>query len=92
MKAIVHDEYGSPDVLEFREIDKPVIKDGEVLVRVQAASTHAGDWHIMRGLPYIVRMMGFGLLKPRNKVRGTDAAPPSRPCAIKGRLSRRTKS
>jgi NADPH:quinone reductase-like Zn-dependent oxidoreductase len=55
MKAIVQDEYGSPDVLELREIDKPVVKDDEMLVRVRAASVNPADWHYMRGVPYIMR-------------------------------------
>ncbi len=52
MKAIGHDKYGSPDdVLELKDIDKPVVKDGEVLVRVHAASVHPDVWHVVRGLP-----------------------------------------
>jgi NADPH:quinone reductase-like Zn-dependent oxidoreductase len=74
MKAIVYHEYGPPDVLEFQEIDRPVVKDDEVLVRVHAASARAGDWHHMRGLPYILRLMGYGLLKPKNTVAGRDLA------------------
>ena len=53
MKAIVQDTYGPPDVLELRDIDKPEIAEGEVLVRVHAAGVNPGDWAIMRGLPYI---------------------------------------
>ena len=64
MKAIVYDRYGSPDVLELAEIDKPVVRDDEVLVRVHAAAVNPADWHFMRGLPYIARMI-FGLRKPR---------------------------
>ena len=78
MKAIVQDKYGSPDVLELQQIGKPVVKDGEVLVRVQAASAHAGDGHVMRGLPYLLRLIarsaGFGLLRPKHRVRGMDVA------------------
>jgi NADPH:quinone reductase-like Zn-dependent oxidoreductase len=74
MKAIVQDKYGSPDVLELREIDKPVVKDDEVLVRVHAASVHPDVWHVVRGRPYALRLMGAGLLKPKNSVPGTDAA------------------
>jgi NADPH:quinone reductase-like Zn-dependent oxidoreductase len=74
MKAIVQDRYGSPDVLELRDIDKPVVKDEEVLVRVHAASVHPDVWHVLRGLPYVLRIMGAGLLKPRNRVPGTDVA------------------
>jgi NADPH:quinone reductase-like Zn-dependent oxidoreductase len=74
MKAIGHDKYGSPDALELKEIDKPVVKDDEVLVRVHAASVHADVWHAVRGLPYVLRIMGAGLLKPKNSVPGTDVA------------------
>ena len=74
MKAIVYYKYGAPvDVLKLQDIDKPVIKDDEVLVRVQAASIHAGDWLMTRGQPYIARP-AFGLLKPRDPVAGTDVA------------------
>ena len=55
MKAIVYHEYGSPDVLELQDIDRPVVKDDEVLVRVRAASVNPADWHFMRGLPYVMR-------------------------------------
>lgn len=75
MKAIVQDKYGSPDdVLELQDIDKPVVKDNEVLVRVHAASVHPDVWHVVRGRPYALRLMGAGLLKPKNSVPGTDAA------------------
>src|SRR5919112_6126558 len=73
MMAIVQDEYGSLDVLELRDIDKPEIGDYEVLVRVHAAGVNPGDWAIMRGLPYIARPV-YGLRKPKNAVRGTDVA------------------
>ena len=74
MKAIVQDRYGSPDVLELKDIDKPVVNDGEVLVRVHAASVHPDVWHVLRGLPYVLRIMGAGLSKPKNSVPGTDVA------------------
>jgi NADPH:quinone reductase-like Zn-dependent oxidoreductase len=74
MKAIVQDTYGEPAaVLRLQEIDKPVVKDGEVLVRVHAASVHVGDWILVRGVPYIARM-AVGLRKPKNRVPGTDIA------------------
>lgn len=69
MKAIVQNGYGSSDVLELRDIDKPLADDNEVLVRVRAASVNPADWHFMKGLPYMFRMV-FGLRKPRVKVRG----------------------
>jgi NADPH:quinone reductase-like Zn-dependent oxidoreductase len=75
MKAVVQDEYGSPDdVLELQDIDKPVVNDDEVLVRVHAAGVHIGDWLVTGGLPYIIRLMGFGLRKPKNIVAGTEVA------------------
>jgi len=74
MKAIVQDEYGSPDdVLELKEIDKPVVKDDDVLVRVHAVALHAGDALMLRGVPYLMRP-AIGLLKPKNRVPGTDVA------------------
>jgi NADPH:quinone reductase-like Zn-dependent oxidoreductase len=73
MKAIVYDEYGSPDVLELKEIDKPLVKDDEVLVRVHAASVNRLDWHLMRGSPYISRLQA-GLRKPKDRVLGADVA------------------
>jgi NADPH:quinone reductase-like Zn-dependent oxidoreductase len=73
MKAIVQDRYGSPDVLELREVDKPTPADHEVLVRVHAAAVNARDWHLMRGDPYLVRLVyGFG--RPKTMIRGTDFA------------------
>lgn len=78
MKAIVQYNYGSPDTLELKEIEKPVVNDDDVLIRVHASSVNAYDWHLMRGMPYIARLMGrgfgFGLFKPINKVRGRDVA------------------
>lgn len=75
VKAIVQDRYGSPEVLELRDIDKPEIETHEVLVRVRAASVNPSDWAIMRGLPYIARPIGlYGLRKPKNRVRGADVA------------------
>ena len=73
MKTIVQDEYGSTDVLEFRDIDRPEIGDTEVLVRVHAAGVNPGDWAIVGGLPYIARP-AYGLRRPKKAVRGTDVA------------------
>ncbi len=75
MKAIVQYKYGPPDdVLQLGEIDKPVIGDDEVLVRVRAASVHPDVWHVVTGRPYVLRLMGAGVLKPKNPVPGTDVA------------------
>ena len=65
MKAIVIEKYGSPDVLQFKEVEMPTPNDNQVLVRVQAASANPLDWHLMRGEPFIARLMGTGLLKPK---------------------------
>jgi NADPH:quinone reductase-like Zn-dependent oxidoreductase len=73
VKAIVRDSYGSPDVLELTDIDKPEPGDDEVLLRVHAASVNPADWHILRGAPYIARMQ-FGLRKPKDRVLGCDVA------------------
>jgi NADPH:quinone reductase-like Zn-dependent oxidoreductase len=73
MKAIVINEYGSPDVLELKEIDKPVVKENEVLVRVNAAALNAGDIFSMRGTPWLVRF-SVGFPKPKNYVLGWDVA------------------
>jgi NADPH:quinone reductase-like Zn-dependent oxidoreductase len=74
MKAIVQDAYGPPDVLELRDIDTPKPGDGEVLVRVLAAGVDAGVWHLTTGQPYLVRLFGFGLGRPKHRVRGTALA------------------
>lgn len=74
MKAIVQDTYGSTDVLELREIDKPEIADDEVLVRVHAAGVDRGVWHLMTGLPYLLRIAGYGLRAPKTPVPGMDVA------------------
>jgi len=74
MKAIVQDTYGSTDVLELRDIDKPEIADDEVLVRVHAAGVDRGVWHLMTGLAYPIRLAGYGLRAPKTPVPGTDLA------------------
>jgi len=75
MKAIVQDRYASADVLELRDVDKPELGDDDVLLRVHAAGVHiGGDWHLMTGLPYLMRIMGFGFCAPKARVRGMDVA------------------
>jgi NADPH:quinone reductase-like Zn-dependent oxidoreductase len=73
MKAIVYHRYGSPDVLELKEIATPAVKDDQVLVKVHAASVNPLDWHNMRGVPYLMRATG-GLVKPKNNGLGADVA------------------
>jgi NADPH:quinone reductase-like Zn-dependent oxidoreductase len=73
MKAIVSDQYGSPERLELADIDKPAVDDGGVLVRVSATSVNPFDWHLMRGLPYFIRLTS-GLRRPKRTVLGVDLA------------------
>ncbi len=74
MRAIVQDVYGSADRLRLAEIDKPVIAVGEVLVQVRAAGVDRGTCHLMRGEPYLMRILGFGFRGPKNRVPGLDVA------------------
>ncbi len=73
MKAIVYTTYGSPDVLQSKEVAKPTPKDDEVLIKVYAAAANAGDWHLLRGVPFLVRLVS-GVLKPKNTILGADIA------------------
>ncbi len=73
MKAIVYHQYGSPDVLELTEVEKPTPKDDEALLKVRAASVNSADWHLLRGKPYIARLQ-LGLRKPKDRVLGCDVA------------------
>ncbi|RPJ23940.1 MAG: NAD(P)-dependent alcohol dehydrogenase [Chloroflexi bacterium] len=73
MKAIVYTEYGSPDVLELKEVVKPTPKDNEVLVKVYAVSANAADLHLLRADPFLIRLSS-GLLKPKNEILGSDIA------------------
>src|SRR5512141_2561675 len=74
MKAIVSDKYGQPDVLELREVEKPAPRGNEVLIRVCAASVNAYDWHLLTADIFMVRLMGGGLLKPKDSIPGADVA------------------
>ena len=76
MKAIVQDRYGGAEVLKFRDIDQPTPTDNQVLVQVRAAGVHRGDWHIMTGLPYMIRLVvpTLGLRRPKVPVLGMDVA------------------
>lgn len=73
MKAIVFEKYGSPDVLELRDVETPSPKDDEVLIKVHAASVNSWDWDWLTGRPYIYRLL-FGLFKPRIRILGCDVA------------------
>ena len=75
MKAIVQDRFGSADVLQFMDVDLPVIGADDVLVRVHAAAINPYDWHMLRGDPYIARLMGgVGLTRPKQRIAGADGA------------------
>jgi NADPH:quinone reductase-like Zn-dependent oxidoreductase len=74
MKAIVRYRYGSTDVLELRDVEMPLVGDDDVVVRVRAAGVDQGVWHVLAGLPYPIRVAGFGLRAPKNPVLGADVA------------------
>jgi NADPH:quinone reductase-like Zn-dependent oxidoreductase len=74
MKAILYTKYGSPVVLQLKELEKPTPKDDEVLIKVQAASVNALDWHLLTADIILVRLMGGGLLKPKTTIPGVDVA------------------
>ena len=73
MQAIVYTTYGSPDVLKLKEIQKPILQDDEVLITVYTAAANAGDWHLLRGNPFMIRLSA-GLRKPKHQILGADVA------------------
>jgi NADPH:quinone reductase-like Zn-dependent oxidoreductase len=73
MKAIVQTRYGSPDVLRLRDVEEPTVGDDQVLVRVHAAAVNIGDWHLLRGVPYVIRLVA-GVRRPRREIPGLDIA------------------
>ncbi len=73
MKAVVYERYGSPDVLELKEVEKPSPGDHEVLIRIHAASVNAYDWHMLRADPFFIRLMA-GLTRPKHTILGADVA------------------
>lgn len=74
MRAIVAPRYGGPDVLRLEEVEVPAPAVDEVLIRTRAAGLNAADWHLLRADPPLVRLMGFGLLRPKNPIPGADVA------------------
>jgi len=74
MKAIVYTKFGSPDVLKLKEVEKPTPKDNEILIKVHAASANAYDWRHLRADPFLIRLMGAGLFKPKHRILGADIA------------------
>jgi NADPH:quinone reductase-like Zn-dependent oxidoreductase len=74
VKAIVRTKYGSPDILEFKDVDIPIPTENQVLVKIAANSVNPIDWHMLRGTPILLRLAGFGLLKPKRQIFGADLA------------------
>src|SRR3954453_1435285 len=74
MRAVLQLEYGPPDVLHLEEIALPAIGDDELLIRVHGAGLDRGSWHLMTGQPYLMRVMGYGFRRPKNRVAGRDVA------------------
>jgi NADPH:quinone reductase-like Zn-dependent oxidoreductase len=74
MKAVVYEKYGPPEVLQLTETEKPIPKEKEVLVKIHASSINYGDRMLVSGKPFLIRLMGYGLLKPKNKTPGGDIA------------------
>ena len=74
MRAVVQDRYGSRDVLTTAVIDRPEPGEHDVLLRVRAAGLDRGTWHLMTGQPYLMRVLGFGFRRPKNRVPGLDVA------------------
>lgn len=72
MRAVVRDAYGSADVLQVRDVPTPAAAAGEVLIRVQAAGLDRGAWHFMTGRPYLMRLAGFGIRRPKDPGLGTE--------------------
>ena len=73
MKAVVYTEYGPPEVLQLKEVDKPILEDDEVLIKIHAAAITAGDAIVLKGEPFVTRLM-TGLLKPKNTIPGKEMA------------------
>lgn len=74
MKAMVYTEYGPPEVLKLKEVEKPTPQDNEVLVRIYATSVNTAEWYFVHGTPFLVRLMSGGILKPKRTIPGADIA------------------
>ena len=74
MKALVHEKYGSPDVLQLKDVEKPAPQDDKVLIKIYAASVNQYDWHFLTADIFLIRFMGGGLLKPKDTRLGADVA------------------
>ena len=85
MKAIVQTVYGPPEALEYKEVEKPVPAEGEVLIKVHAASINFGDAALVQGKPFLIRLMGYGVTKPKHALPAGSIAPPGRGSARRSR-------
>lgn len=74
MNAVVYNQYGTPDVLKLKKVETPSPKDDEVLIKVHATSVNSWDWDLLRGAPFIVRLVGGGITKPKINILGCDVA------------------
>lgn len=74
MKAVIYTQYGSPDVLRLANVPVPTPKAGEVLVKIHAAAVNSADIRLLRGQPFLVRLMGYGMFKPKHRILGSDLA------------------
>jgi len=74
MRAMVYTKFGPPDVLQLKEVEKPIPKGNEILIKVHAASANAYDWRHLRADPFLIRLMGAGLLRPKHRILGADIA------------------
>src|SRR5579859_2626868 len=74
MKAMVNTQYGSPDVLKIQDVAKPTPQNNEVLIKIHAVSINAADLHLLSGKPFLIRLMGYGLFKPKNTILGASIA------------------
>ena len=81
MRAVSQNGYGSADVLEIGTIDRPTPEPNEVLIEVRAAAVDRGTCHLMTGTPYLLRLAGYGLTKPKHPIAGLDVAGRSSPSA-----------
>jgi NADPH:quinone reductase-like Zn-dependent oxidoreductase len=74
MKAVVYEKYGSPEVLEYKEIEKPTVLDDDVLVKINAAAMNPLDWRLRSGTPFLARLIISGIMKPKMQILGVDFA------------------
>ena len=74
MKAVIYEKYGPPEVLQLKEIENPVPTGNKVLVKIHASSINYGDRMLVSGKPFLIRLMGYGILSPKHRILGGDIA------------------